>query len=120
MCIRSAPGHTCSTGLHGTQRACALRQNAPPLKETAESFHGPTPMARWTRWKARFRVSHTGVHKKYYHGQAQLEVPFDSDANGILNITAGEKSTKRTNTVPLRYYAGKLDRSLNEHHLRKH
>lgn len=34
-------------------------------------------------------------------GQAQIEVTFDIDANGILNVTAQEKSTGKEQKVTI-------------------
>ncbi|NDB56304.1 molecular chaperone DnaK, partial [archaeon] len=41
-------------------------------------------------------------------GQAQIEVSFDVDANGIMNITAEEKSTKKTNNITITNDKGRL------------
>ena len=43
-------------------------------------------------------------------GQAQIEVSFDVDANGIMNITAEEKSTKKTNNITITNDKGRLSK----------
>tara|TARA_B100000795_G_C22804281_1_gene443861 strand:- start:1931 stop:3868 length:1938 start_codon:yes stop_codon:yes gene_type:complete len=48
-------------------------------------------------------------------GQAQIEVSFDVDANGIMNITAEEKSTKKTNNITITNDKGRLSKEqINE------
>ena len=41
-------------------------------------------------------------------GQPQIEVVFDIDANGILNITASEKSTGKSNKIAIKNEKGRL------------
>lgn len=52
-------------------------------------------------------------------GVPQIEVTFDVDANGILNVTAEDKSTGRSNKITIRNDKGRLskadiDRMLND------
>jgi L1 cell adhesion molecule like protein len=43
-------------------------------------------------------------------GQPQIEVTFDVDANGILNVSASEKSTGKTNKITITNDKGRLSR----------
>lgn len=52
-------------------------------------------------------------------GVPQIEVTFDIDANGILNVTAVDKSTGRSNQIQIKNEKGRLsqaeiDRMLND------
>ena len=52
-------------------------------------------------------------------GQAQIEVSFDVDANGIMNITAEEKSTKKTNNITITNDKGRLSKEQIEEMIKK-
>jgi len=52
-------------------------------------------------------------------GQAQIEVAFDIDANGIMNITAEEKSTKKTNNITISNDKGRLSKEQIEEMIKK-
>lgn len=52
-------------------------------------------------------------------GQAQIEVAFDIDANGIMNITAEEKSTKKTNNITITNDKGRLSKEQIEEMIKK-
>jgi len=52
-------------------------------------------------------------------GQAQIEVSFDIDANGIMNITAEEKSTKKTNNITISNDKGRLSKEQIEEMIKK-
>jgi L1 cell adhesion molecule like protein len=52
-------------------------------------------------------------------GQAQIEVAFDIDANGIMNITAEEKSTKKTNNITITNDKGRLSSEQIEEMIKK-
>jgi heat shock protein 1/8 len=43
-------------------------------------------------------------------GQPQIEVSFDIDANGIMNISAEEKTTKKTNNITITNDKGRLSK----------
>jgi len=43
-------------------------------------------------------------------GQPQIEVTFDIDANGILNVTAVEKGTGKTNHITITNEKGRLSK----------
>ena len=43
-------------------------------------------------------------------GMPQVEVVFDIDANGILNVTASEKSTGKTNKITITNDKGRLSK----------
>jgi len=45
---------------------------------------------------------------KMPRGQPQIEVTFDMDANGILNVSASEKSTGKTNKITITNDKGRL------------
>ena len=52
-------------------------------------------------------------------GQAQIEVAFDIDANGIMNITAEEKSTKKTNNITISNDKGRLSKEQIDEMIKK-
>jgi L1 cell adhesion molecule like protein len=52
-------------------------------------------------------------------GQAQIEVSFDVDANGIMNITAEEKSTKKTNNITITNDKGRLSKEQIDEMIKK-
>jgi len=52
-------------------------------------------------------------------GQAQIEVSFDIDANGIMNITAEEKSTKKTNNITITNDKGRLSKEQIDEMIKK-
>jgi molecular chaperone DnaK (HSP70) len=52
-------------------------------------------------------------------GQAQIEVSFDIDANGIMNISAEEKSTKKTNNITITNDKGRLSKEQIEEMIKK-
>ena len=54
-----------------------------------------------------------------HRGQAQIEVSFDVDANGIMNITAEEKSTKKTNNITITNDKGRLSKEQIEEMIKK-
>ena len=52
-------------------------------------------------------------------GQPQIEVSFDVDANGIMNITAEEKTTKKTNNITITNDKGRLSKEQIEEMIKK-
>jgi L1 cell adhesion molecule like protein len=52
-------------------------------------------------------------------GQPQIEVSFDVDANGIMNITAEEKSTKKTSNITITNDKGRLSKEQIEEMIKK-
>jgi heat shock 70kDa protein 1/2/6/8 len=52
-------------------------------------------------------------------GQPQIEVSFDVDANGIMNITAEEKTTKKTNNITITNDKGRLTKEQIEEMIKK-
>jgi L1 cell adhesion molecule like protein len=52
-------------------------------------------------------------------GQPQIEVSFDVDANGIMNITAEEKTTKKTNNITITNDKGRLSKDQIEEMIKK-
>jgi L1 cell adhesion molecule like protein len=52
-------------------------------------------------------------------GTPQIEVSFDIDANGIMNITAEEKSTKKTNNITITNDKGRLSKEQIEEMIKK-
>jgi L1 cell adhesion molecule like protein len=52
-------------------------------------------------------------------GQPQIEVSFDVDANGIMNITAEEKTTKKTSNITITNDKGRLTKEQIEEMIRK-
>jgi heat shock 70kDa protein 1/2/6/8 len=52
-------------------------------------------------------------------GQPQIEVSFDVDANGIMNISAEEKTTKKTNNITITNDKGRLSKEQIEEMIRK-
>jgi len=52
-------------------------------------------------------------------GQPQIEVSFDVDANGIMNISAEEKTTKKTNNITITNDKGRLSKEQIEEMIKK-
>uniref|UniRef100_A0A6C0LGJ8 Chaperone n=1 Tax=viral metagenome TaxID=1070528 RepID=A0A6C0LGJ8_9ZZZZ len=52
-------------------------------------------------------------------GQPQIEVSFDVDANGIMNISAEEKTTKKTNHITITNDKGRLSKEQIEEMIKK-
>ena len=52
-------------------------------------------------------------------GQPQIEVSFDVDANGIMNITAEEKTTKKTNNITITNDKGRLSKEQIDEMIKK-
>ena len=52
-------------------------------------------------------------------GQPQIEVSFDVDANGIMNITAEEKTTKKTSNITITNDKGRLTKEQIEEMIKK-
>jgi molecular chaperone DnaK (HSP70) len=52
-------------------------------------------------------------------GQPQIEVSFDVDANGIMNITAEEKTTKKTSNITITNDKGRLSKEQIEEMIKK-
>jgi L1 cell adhesion molecule like protein len=52
-------------------------------------------------------------------GQPQIEVSFDVDANGIMNITAEEKTTKKTSNITITNDKGRLSKEQIEDMIKK-
>ena len=52
-------------------------------------------------------------------GQPQIEVSFDVDANGIMNITAEEKTTKKTNYITITNDKGRVSKEQIEEMIKK-
>ena len=52
-------------------------------------------------------------------GQPQIEVSFDIDANGIMNISAEEKTTKKTNNITITNDKGRLSKEQIEEMIKK-
>jgi L1 cell adhesion molecule like protein len=52
-------------------------------------------------------------------GVPQIEVTFDVDANGIMNITAEEKTTKKTNNITITNDKGRLSKEQIEEMIKK-
>jgi L1 cell adhesion molecule like protein len=52
-------------------------------------------------------------------GQPQIEVSFDVDANGIMNITAEEKTTRKTNNITITNDKGRLTKEQIEEMIKK-
>ena len=52
-------------------------------------------------------------------GQPQIEVSFDVDANGIMNISAEEKTTKKTNNITITNDKGRLTKEQIEEMIKK-
>jgi len=52
-------------------------------------------------------------------GQPQIEVSFDVDANGIMNISAEEKTTKKTNNITITNDKGRLSKEQIDEMIKK-
>jgi len=50
-------------------------------------------------------------------GVPQIEVTFDIDANGILNVSAADKNTGKTNSITITNDKGSYDLSITLHNI---
>jgi molecular chaperone DnaK len=70
--------------------------------QTSVEIHilqGERPMARDNRTIGRF---HLGWYSAFTKRNPQIEVMFDIDANGILNVSAKDKATGKSRTFVLK------------------
>merc|ERR1712023_274849 len=75
---------------------------------TIQVFEGERAMTRDNHLLGKFDL--TGIPPAP-RGTPQIEVTFDVDANGILNITALEKSTGKSKNITITNQKGRLDDS---------
>ena len=68
-------------------------------------FEGERAMTKDNTLLGRFQLDDI---PKMPRGQPQIEVIFDMDANGILNVTASEKSSGKTNKITITNDKGRL------------
>jgi L1 cell adhesion molecule like protein len=70
-------------------------------------FEGERPMTKDNNSLGKFQLE--GI-PPMPRGVPQIEVTFDIDANGILNVTAAEKSTGKSNKITITNDKGRLSR----------
>jgi L1 cell adhesion molecule like protein len=70
-------------------------------------YEGERPMTRDNNMLGKFQLE--GI-PPMPRGVPQIEVTFDIDANGILNVTAAEKSTGKSNKITITNDKGRLSR----------
>jgi len=71
-------------------------------------FEGERPMTRDNNKLGDFELSGIPPAPR---GVPQIEVSFDLDANGILNVTAQDKTTGKKNNITIKYNKGRLSES---------
>jgi L1 cell adhesion molecule like protein len=71
-------------------------------------YEGERPMTRDNHLLGNFELSGFPPAPR---GVPQIEVTFDIDANGILNVSAVEKSSRRENKITIRNDSGRLSKS---------
>jgi molecular chaperone DnaK len=78
-------------------------------------FQGERPMAKDNRLLGKFRLEGIELAPK---GIPQIEVAFDIDANGILNVTASDKKTNKEQKITIQSSSGlkeeDIDRMVQE------
>lgn len=74
---------------------------------TIQVFEGERPLTKDNNKLGTFDL--TGIPPAP-RGQPQIEVSFDLDANGILNVTAVEKGTGKTNNIVITNDKGRLSK----------
>ncbi|XP_065210360.1 heat shock 70 kDa protein II-like [Planococcus citri] len=88
-----------------TKGRCTVADN-----QTAVDFkvyEGEYPTTKDNHWLGQFTL--TGIPPKPA-GEAEMDVTFEIDANGILNLTAVERSTGSTNQLAIAYDKGRLSK----------
>ncbi|XP_065210388.1 heat shock 70 kDa protein II-like [Planococcus citri] len=70
-------------------------------------YEGEYPTTKDNHWLGQFRL--TGIPPKPA-GEAKMDVTFEIDANGILNLTAVERSTGSTNQLTIAHDKGRLSK----------
>jgi len=74
---------------------------------TIQVYQGERKMAQQNKLLGRFDLSDIPPAPR---GMPQIEVTFDIDANGILNVSAADKSTGRENKITITNDKGRLSK----------
>lgn len=81
-----------------------LTHNSSPLPQV---YEGERPLTKDNNLLGKFELSHIPAMGR---GVPQIQVTFDVDANGILSVTAVEKSSGKENKITITNDSGRLSK----------